>query len=72
MVASTDCRYYSKNNISKKFDKYLKHMSERELFLTDHFEYISLKVVHPKNCQVLTFDEYERLEEIPAHSYFMR
>ena len=47
-------------------------MSEKELFPTDHFEYISIRLVHSKKCSVYTFDDYEKLTEIPPEAYFSR
>ena len=47
-------------------------MSERELFPSDHFEYISLRVVMSKNCELLTFDDYEKLDTILPHMFFTR
>lgn len=47
-------------------------MSERELFPTDHLEYVSLRVVTSKNITVLTFDEYEALNNIEENMFFWR
>lgn len=72
MVGQTSFRYYTKYNISKKFDGFMKCMSEKELFPTDHLEYISIKAMFASPCEVLTFKEYEDLSQIEGHVYFTR
>lgn len=47
-------------------------MSERELFPTDHNEYISVKLILNKNIVVYTFEDYERLEKILENMFFTR
>ena len=47
-------------------------MSERELFPTDHSEYISVKLILNKNIVVYTFEDYERLEKILENMFFTR
>ena len=47
-------------------------MSERELFLSDHSEYISLQTVQDKKVEVLTFEEYEGIDRIEEHMHFIR
>lgn len=47
-------------------------MSERELFATDHSEYISIKLLLNKNIEVYTFEDYERLDKILENMFFTR
>lgn len=65
-------RYYNKYNISKKLERFHKFMSDRELFLSDHCEYISLQTVLDKKIAVLTFDDYEKKDLIEEHECFTR
>lgn len=63
--------YYKKSDLPKKYAAYMEHISDNEVFMTDHKDITSVECINGL-CQVLTYDDYERLNEILPNTFFTR
>ncbi|CAD8096734.1 unnamed protein product [Paramecium sonneborni] len=63
--------YMRKSEIIKSQPKCSEWISEQELFITNHQEYILAQSIIAR-CQILTCNQYQELEEIESTIYFNR
>lgn len=63
--------YYRKSDLPKKYSGFMDDISESEVFLTDHKDITSVECINGI-CSVLSYEEYEALNEIPVNTFFTR